>query len=361
MPETIGKPTFSDDGDAEVIAPTLDAVLANCHISDARHAGDYTLCVYLLKMREFFRWEKNLPYHHELDREELSEWVTRREAYWESVVEDELHDIPVQGKDYDAFDQAGINEALNPMGYVYSSGYGRGMKPVFFLGKLREQRNHREYRLLTAGRELARELAAPPAMSRERTIFVRRESLRRMIWEKVEEWQWNQPQNAMKDTLGCYDFDNDPETSLDKMTDNEVRTVMLHEAGEVEAGALLGDAWEELLGALPHSKAELMMRAVRDNLADALVTLPALLPDNNPATIHFYMATMSNLRKQMQPALVEAYGCWRETGDNTAMLRHVSEGRTHWLSLAREILEAAARDTANCSDRIASLVETRTL
>ena len=35
-----------------------DTVQLNCHISDARHAGNYTLCIYLLKMREFYRWEK---------------------------------------------------------------------------------------------------------------------------------------------------------------------------------------------------------------------------------------------------------------------------------------------------------------
>ncbi|HKJ07631.1 MAG TPA: hypothetical protein VKA76_00940, partial [Gammaproteobacteria bacterium] len=33
-------------------------VQKNCHISDARYAGDYTLCIYLLKMREYYRWEK---------------------------------------------------------------------------------------------------------------------------------------------------------------------------------------------------------------------------------------------------------------------------------------------------------------
>jgi hypothetical protein len=29
----------------EHLQPLLSAVQRNCHISDARHAGDYTLCV----------------------------------------------------------------------------------------------------------------------------------------------------------------------------------------------------------------------------------------------------------------------------------------------------------------------------
>ncbi len=34
------------------------AVQTNCDIADAHHAADMTLCVYLLQMREYFRWER---------------------------------------------------------------------------------------------------------------------------------------------------------------------------------------------------------------------------------------------------------------------------------------------------------------
>lgn len=37
------------------------AVQYNCHISDARHGADYSLCIYLMKMREYYRWEQRLP------------------------------------------------------------------------------------------------------------------------------------------------------------------------------------------------------------------------------------------------------------------------------------------------------------
>jgi hypothetical protein len=32
-----------------------NAVQRNCDISDARHAGDYRICTFLLKMREYYR------------------------------------------------------------------------------------------------------------------------------------------------------------------------------------------------------------------------------------------------------------------------------------------------------------------
>ncbi len=345
----------------QIIGPALSAVLENCHISDARHAGDYTLCVYLLKMREYFRWEMNLPYQATLPREELSEWITQREEHWETLAEKPFCPVPVAGKTYDAFDSEAINAALNPEGYVYSSGYGRNLKPVFFLGALDNKQQHQDYTLLASGHEFARELAAPPAMSMGKTIFIRRESLRRMIWEKIEEWRWNKPENAMQHAIGCYDFDSRPEQSLDAMTDNEVRSVMLHEAGEVEAGQLLGSDWEKLLVAIPHSKAELMVRAVRDNLADALSTFPALLRDNQPASLHFYMANMSNMRKQLFPSLVSAYSQWQDSGDTRDLQQLTESASRHWLSLANTILELFRSHGDNCQEKLVATIESNKL
>ena len=39
-------------------AHLVAAVQANCHISDARHARNMTLCTYLLEMRECYRRER---------------------------------------------------------------------------------------------------------------------------------------------------------------------------------------------------------------------------------------------------------------------------------------------------------------
>ena len=57
----------------------------NCDIADAQHGGDYTLCVYLMKMREYFRWEAGLPFNARLPKDEVGEWLTAREGLWESL------------------------------------------------------------------------------------------------------------------------------------------------------------------------------------------------------------------------------------------------------------------------------------
>lgn len=347
--------------DISTLMPTLEAVRTNCHISDARFATEYTLCVYLLKMREYFRWEHELPFDAALPHDELTAWLTRREAHWEQLEQRDFTDIPIGSKRYDPFDAAAINAALNPKGYVYSSGYGHGMKPVFFMGALEQSDEHNDYSLLVSGRELARDLAAPPAMSRDGSIFIRRESLRRMLWERLEEWRWNRPDNALKCAIECYDFDNAPDAALEAMTDNELRTMLLHEIGEIQAGKILGPEWETLLASLGHCKAELMLRAVRDHLADALSTLPGLLADDNPAAMHFYFGNLSNMRKELFPRLLSAYEIWKISASTYELESLTSTAATHWLALAQRLLESFREENPVNTARLVTIVEAHTL
>jgi len=343
------------------LLPTLEAVRTNCHIADAKYATDYTLCVYLLKMREYFRWERSIPFNETLPHQELTSWLTKRESHWESLEQSEFEQIPVQGTIHDPFDAEAINQSLNDLGFVYSSGYGHNMKPMFFLGSLEKFEKYNGYTLVVSGKEYARDLASPPAMSLGKTIFVRRESLRRMLWEKVEEWRWNKPANAMQNALDCYDFDNAAEQSLDAMTDNELRAAKLHEIGEIMAGKLLGRDWETMLASMPHSKAEIMVRAVRDHLADALSTLPGLLTDMNPASLHFYMANMNNMRKDLFPKLVAAYDIWADSGNTQELERLAGEAAAHWQMLSAKMLGIYREQGSECQPTLISLIEANTL
>jgi hypothetical protein len=342
------------------LSHVLSAVRTNCHISDALHATDYTLCVYLLKMREYYRWEHEIPFNATIPKEALSRWLTGREALWNTLEGKSFESIPLSRQLLDPFDAISVNEVLNGMGYVYSSGLGRNMKPHFFLGSLEQQREHDGYTLYISGKEYARDLAAPPAMSLDRTIFIRRESLRRMLWEKIEEWRWNRPVNAMQRAIDCYDFDNAPEDALEQMTDRETRSLLLHEIGEIMAGVELGSGWEAMLSELPHCKAELMMRAVRDHLADALSTLPGLLDEAEPASLHFYFANLTSLRKMLFPSLLDAYAHWEQTGRTDRLEQRTEAGRNHWMSLARDIVALNGVREGDLQHEITALVENNT-
>ncbi len=341
-----------------VNADVLSAVVQrNCHITDARHASNYSLCVYLLKMREYYRWEKGYPFGTAMPQDELGDWLSEREQLWETLEEQPYDPIPLEGGAVDPFDTATINAELLPQGYVYSGGLGHQATAHFFLGRLERHLRYEGFEVLIAADEYARDLTAPPALALGKTIFIRRESLKRMLWEKVQEWRWNRHANAMARALSYYDFDADLNRALEEMTRNELDAVTHHEIGEVRAGEHLDEAWGEMLLALPHSRTEIMARAVRDHLADALATLPWLLETRNEASLHFYMANLSAMRRELAPGLIRAYRRWLEHGDPAPIARIAEQGREHWLALARRMLALHARRGPDCVPEMDRLME----
>ena len=188
-------------------------VQLNCHISDARHAGNYTLCVYLLKMREFYRWERQQSFSESLCKDDIGKWLTKRESLWEQLEDKDYNLIEINNEAHDPFDSQLINQALLDQNLVYSGGYGIKDKPHFFLAELESQQHINDYSIYISGREFARDLTSPPAMSHTNIIYIRRESFKRLIWERTDEWRWNKPENAMARAILCYDLDNDLEAS----------------------------------------------------------------------------------------------------------------------------------------------------
>ena len=315
------------------------SVQKNCHISDARFAGNYTMCIFLLKMREYFRWEQGIPLAQPLPRATLGEWLTAREEEWDRLESEDFAPLPIDGEQFDPFASEAINQRLNPRGYVYSAGYGLYQKPSFFLARLERTESRNGTTLFIASEEIARDLAAPPAMLQGRNIFIRQESLRRFIWEKIEELgQRAQTENPMARALACYKG-LDIKTTLDRMTVNEVETLILHERGEDRVHDLLGDEWEQLLLSLPRSRSEFLLRAVRDNLADCLSTLPALIERNNVAALHFYFANFTGMRKEIFPAALDAYHHWLESGSLAALSSACEAGQRHWRDVSEKILQ----------------------
>ena len=311
----------------------------NCHISDAQFAGNYTLCIYLLKMREFYRWEQQLPFGRKISNDDFGPWLTQREALWDDVEEQDYSLLDADGASCSAFDTVSINEQFNKQGLVYSGGYGSYGKPIFFLAELDSKTVYEDYTLYIAGHELARDVTAPPGMAQDKAVFIRRESLRRFIWEKLEESHWHHQENPLARALGCYNFKDQLHESLDKMTDMEVDTVLYHEIGEIRASQVLGSDWEQMLIQMPRSQSEFMARAIKDHLADALSTLPRLLENREPAQLHFYFANLSGMRKVLFPSLYDAYNQWINGNSLQPIKQLISQSEQHWASLAKGMLE----------------------
>jgi hypothetical protein len=325
------------------MAALVNAVQTNCDIADARHARNVSLCTYLLGMREFFRWEHELPYGVSPPRDEVGRWIAEREERWEQIINEDFVVVPVAGHDFDPFAAEKVNAALAGSGLVYGAGVGRFHKPHFFLGRLARDEQRGEARLLVCDCEYARDVSAIPAASQGATVIVRREALRQWLWEKAEGWNVKQQDGALKVALIAYGFDVDPQAAIERMTDGEIETLVLHEEGEIAAGRLLGSGWPEKLAGFRCKRAELLARAVRDNLADCLVTLPGLLQrgaSDSLNSLHFWFSTFDGMRREMFPSLVENYATKGVGAGGTAILRVNAEaGRDHFTALGLRLLD----------------------
>jgi hypothetical protein len=336
------------------------AVQHNCNISDARHAGSYTMCIYLLKMREYFRWEMEQDFGSTLARNDVGNWLIEREQLWADIEGQDYAHLDIEGEMHDPFHSGPINRKLLEHGLVYSAGIGQKAKPHFFLADLVRHESVNGYDIFVSAREYARDLTSPPAMSHDRTIYIRRESFKRMIWEKTEQWRWSKPRNAMARTIACYDFDGDLHAALEQMTDQELESAILHEIGEIRAGESL-PGWHDMMSHLMFTQAEIMARAVRDHLADAISTLPALLNNRQEASIHFYMANLTSMRKHIFPSLNDAYDDWLESGNPVRLESLVDKSRSHWQSVAIEMLALYEQYGENSHEHIEDLVNKSTL
>ncbi len=318
----------------------IAAVQRNCHIADARHAREMTLCTYLLEMREFYRWEAGIPFGDPLARPEVGAWLSEREELWEALVDASFGAVPLAGIDYEPFAVADINARLVPHGLVYGAGIGRFGKPHFFLGRLERAEQDDGLTVLVCACEYARDLTTMPAALQGGTVIVRREALRQWLWEKAEAWTMKQTPGALALALAAHGYAADPHAALERMADAETGTLILHERGEHAAGRLLGTIWEDRLACSARRRAEILMRAVRDNLADCLVTLPALIERQAWPSLWFWFANFDGMRRELFPALAAFdYAKLGAGGAASAELAVLAaHGAEHFERVARRLL-----------------------
>lgn len=316
-----------------------EVVQFNCDVADANFAGNYTMCTYLLKMRELYRWSEGIAQSEKLSTGRISDWVENKEAHWSSLEDKPFKNLSLGGDEFDPFDIEGINEYLNSHQLLYGAGYGRGCRPEFYLAALLNVEQYEGFMLYISGTEYARDLSAPVAMTQGDRIYVRQESIRRMMWEQIEAWRWlKSPEGAFSRAISHFPLETDPSHSLHQLVEYQMEQVINHEIGEVIAGQQLGSEWQDMLSGHPGSKLEIVARAIRDHLADTLSTLPAVVDAGDEVGIHLYFSNMSAMRKVLFPQLITAYDSWCQSKSYGVFKRMIRISHTHWLSQAERLL-----------------------
>lgn len=316
---------------------TIDAVQRNCDVADARHARDAALCTYLLAMREQFRWEHELPLTVAPPRAELGRWMTEREALWEDLESSAFAPVPAGGERHDPFDAAAINRALMPEGLVYGAGLGRLGRPHFFLGRLDRAESRHGLTVLVSGCEYARDIVPLPGALQGDTVYVRRDALRRLLWDRIELWESRRYAGPLASALEAFGWGGARDAAFERIVDAALEQVILHEVGERFAANALGPGWEDMLAGLRDPRTEALARAVRDNLADCLSTLPVLADRADPGPLHLYLALFEGLRRELFPRLAGS-AC---TADAVRATAHA--GVEHWIGVGRRLVGVSGR------------------
>ena len=159
----------------------------NCDISDARDNGIYSLCILVLKLRNLYKWEKQIEPWDEPESAVVLKWIEDREAFWEKIGSEAYQPYPVNGMAIDPFDTDQVNAMLGATNLFYGAGYGRSLKSLFFLAEISNRRNVSGVPVIILGRETARELASPFAMAQDGMVIIRQEQMRFFFRDRLQE------------------------------------------------------------------------------------------------------------------------------------------------------------------------------
>jgi hypothetical protein len=307
-------------------------VRANCDISDAQHAGLYSICGLALRLRDLYKWEHHLPPWVEKDSSEILEWIDNRENRWEKLIDNPYVNLDIDGCTYDAYDSRGVNAVLEPLGFYYGAGYAFSLKPTFLLARIEDKERIDGHIVYSLGRELARDLLTIPAMSHNGGITLRRDAARLYLWDKMT-YIKKSGRPALNFGLFHCGIANPSagqlRLNLDRILDIQSRTYIRHEIGEREDAIFDRDTWREIIAAFPHTPVELSARAVKDLLADTgpKGSLPDIISREDSAGMGFYVAFFDGLGKEFFPELSVAFQLFSVSGDWRLITEALEAGR----------------------------------
>jgi len=337
-------------------------VRRNCDISDARHGGVFSVCGLALRLRDLFKWERGLGFWEEGEPAAVLDWIGAREEYWETLADSDYAALPMSGRSWEPFDADGVNSVLSALGVYYGAGYARGLKPTFFLATVEDRREIEGCSVYFLGREMARDLLTLPALSQGRTILLRREAALQFLWDQIA-YAAPSARRALHAAMdACNITDHRPSAvrrDFHKLLTVQESIHLQHELGEIHETEFSRDIWQELIAAFPLTRVELLIRHVKDLLADTHATGPLrwILQTRSMAGLALHVAFADRVTRALFPELAACLEPVLRNDDWAAVSDTVAAGR----SAARRYAAAIAdifydgkrrNDIAGIEDRI---------
>jgi hypothetical protein len=327
----------------------LDATIQyNCDVSDAHGGRGYSLCTLFLRLRGYYRWEKGLEPWEVPDSAALLAWIADKETYWLTLEGKKYAPFIYDTSTYDPFEIQPINMHLVAADKVYGAGYGRSLKPIFFLAEKLTEQQVNGCRIIILGHETHRELAAPFAMLQEELIYLRREPFRYYLWDQINDIRPS-GKGCLQYALRCYKLlrsnglvDRDALIEqFDALVENEMPLFIYHEVGELKDTTLGADMLKKIVAAFAESPIELLARAIKDILADTHPEgmLHHIIAEKKKSSLGFYLTFLDGLRKVLFPEIQDAFLQFMDCNDWRIIERATNIGRLRNIERATTLLE----------------------
>jgi hypothetical protein len=315
----------------------------NCDVSDARHAGIYSICGLAMRLRDLFKWEHDLPPWQESDSGDVLEWIGVKESCWERLADSDYEQLAAGDTDFDPFDSEAINSVLIPVGFYYGGGYAHSLKPTFFLALIQQRIEIEGTPVYLLGRELARDLLTLPAMIQNGQVVLRREAARLHLWDKLLYLKpsGKKALNLALQALGVSGEGTEAlHQHLDLIMETQTDLYARHEIGELYDVGFPADVWRQMIGDFPHTPVELLLRSLKDILADTHPSgaLGHTIAHRNRAALGLYMAFFDGLMKQLCPTLTAAFDQFITTNRWEAIHQAAAESRRRAMDQAERLM-----------------------
>jgi len=284
----------------------------NCDVTDARHAGIYSVCGLVMRLRDLYKWERGLPPWQEDESANVLAWIGDKEDYWEGLLDADYRPLSVNGAEVDAFDTTTVNQWLNPRGFFYGAGYAHSLKPTFFLAEIEDHTTIAGREIWILGREHARDLLTLPAFSQNGQAILRIEAGRMYLWDQIL-YMGNSGRRALDFALQACGLPDQRHETIQRHFDDvwEVQKALYirHEIGELEEDEFDRTLWRSMLADYPHTAVELFIRTLKDLLADTSPkgVLTHLIENQDSAGLGLYMAFGNGITRMLTKALICAF------------------------------------------------------
>ncbi len=324
-----------------IISALARQIDANCEISDANHAGAFSICGLALRFRDLYKWTHDLAAWQEGNSAELLDWIGTTEETWETLFEASYQSLTLNGAVVDLFDTEAINDDLIPQGYFYGAGLLWNLKPTFFLAPIDETLQVAGCTVYLLGRELARDMMTLPATHQDGAVVVRTHSARQALWDEIT-FLKKSGRPFLKfvlDRMGLT-LTDPPEKRLNRLVHTRMSTYIRHEIGEIVDTTFDRQAWQEIVATFVRTPIDLLARSIKDLLADthSQGTLPYLIEQQDIAALGLYAALIDGFHKQVFPEFQPAFGQFMQT-ENWDLLADVTRvGRRRAEKTALELM-----------------------